>query len=709
MAEQKWYQTTHRWCQTNLTEIDAAVCDIEFWKQYWKENDIQGIIVNAGGIVAYYPSKFPLQYRSKYLGDRDLLREFTDAAREMGLRVLARMDINRATREFVDAHPQWFAQDRNGVPYSAGGRYISCVNGGYYKEYIPQVLQEILETYHPDGITDNSWQGPSAKQICYCETCRRKFREDTGLELPEKPDWNDRAYKVWIKWSFQARLDNWDLFNEIARRYGGEDCLWMGMVNANPVSSHCALYDLKEIAARSRMIMTDHQSRDALNGFEQNSLNGMLLHAAAGWDTVIPESMANYVRGVQTFRRARHPKLEVQKWMQEGIAGGISPWAHFIGAQQEDRRQFDNCREILHWHQKNEAFLYHRTPVANVGLVWSQLNVNFFGRNESQTLCAEPWRGFTRALTRARIPSIPLHADDIRRYASGLAVLILPELAAMTEDQLRAVEDFVRRGGSVVYTGATGMLDEWGDSRSLFPLDDLFGIRRRTRTPLRDRRDATEDWEEYALHTYLRLKAPEHPILRGFADTKILPFGGVYYEVESDRLETLATFVPPFPIYPPETSFMDPDKADSSHALLLAGETGFGGRVVYFAGDIDRRYCQYNLPDHGDLLEKAIRYALDGKDLLHVIGKGYVDCRLYRQEKRFVLHMVNLSGADRSPGFLEEEYAVGPFQVSVRAAGFPVTRARLQVAGKTVPVFRDRDWITFPVERIESHELLILE
>lgn len=32
MAEQKWYETTHRWCQTNLTEIDTEICDIGFWK-----------------------------------------------------------------------------------------------------------------------------------------------------------------------------------------------------------------------------------------------------------------------------------------------------------------------------------------------------------------------------------------------------------------------------------------------------------------------------------------------------------------------------------------------------------------------------------------------------------------------------------------------------------------------------------------------------
>ena len=41
------------------------------------------------------------------------------------------------------------------------------------------------------------------------------------------------------------------------------------LVNANPVGQHCALYDLKEIGASSPVMMSDHQSRDGLNGFEQ--------------------------------------------------------------------------------------------------------------------------------------------------------------------------------------------------------------------------------------------------------------------------------------------------------------------------------------------------------------------------------------------------------------------------------------------------------
>lgn len=99
------------------------------------------------------------------------------------------------------------------------------------------------------------------------------------------------------------------------------------------------------------------------HGFEQNSLNGILLHSLARWNAVILENMTNYVRGVQTFRRTCTPNLEMSKWMQEGMAEGISPWMHFIGARQEDRRQFENGRPLLDWHSKNEDTLYHRPPL----------------------------------------------------------------------------------------------------------------------------------------------------------------------------------------------------------------------------------------------------------------------------------------------------------------------------------------------------------
>ena len=69
------------------------------------------------------------------------------------------MDSNRAHEEFYRAHPDWFAVDAAGQPYKAGELFITCVNSPYYDEHIPAILREIIERYHPEGFTDNSWSG----------------------------------------------------------------------------------------------------------------------------------------------------------------------------------------------------------------------------------------------------------------------------------------------------------------------------------------------------------------------------------------------------------------------------------------------------------------------------------------------------------------------------------------------------------------------
>ena len=174
-----WYLRISRWGQTNITEVDPAGYDVGWWRRHWKRTRVQGVIVNAGGIVAYYPSKYPLHYRPAALGDRDLYGELARAAHDDGLTVLARMDSNRAHEAFYKAHPDWFAVDASGKPYRAGELYVSCVNSPYYAEYIPGILREVIGRSRPEGVTDNSWSGLGRESICHCANCVKKFKGRT--------------------------------------------------------------------------------------------------------------------------------------------------------------------------------------------------------------------------------------------------------------------------------------------------------------------------------------------------------------------------------------------------------------------------------------------------------------------------------------------------------------------------------------------------
>ena len=201
------------------------------------------------------------------------------------------------------------------------------------------------------------------------------------------------------------------------------------------------------------------------DGFQQNGGIGKLIHGLLGWDKLIPESMAMYQAGRPTFRLSAKPAPEARMWMLEGIAGGIQPWWHHVGAYHEDRRMYSTAGPVLKWHQANEEFLINRKPVATAGVVWSQQNMDFYGQDLPDQLVELPWRGITQALTRSRIPYLPVHADHIDRDASQFSALVLPNLCAMTDNQAASIRRFVERGGGLLATGESSLFNEWGDPR----------------------------------------------------------------------------------------------------------------------------------------------------------------------------------------------------------------------------------------------------
>ncbi len=716
--ETPWYRRVTRWGQTNITEKDPQQYDIAWWRKQWKRTEVQGVIINAGGIVAYYPSKVALHRPSPFLNGRDLFGELCRAAHEDGLAVFARMDSNRAGGEFYNAHPDWFAVDAAGKPYKAGDMYITCVNGPYYNEHIPAILREIVDLYHPEGFTDNSWSGLGRNSPCYCENCKKGFRAVSGKEIPITANWGDKTYQQWIKWNYDRRLEIWDLNNRTTKAAGGPDCVWSGM-NSGSISGQSSNFrDYKGICSRADILMIDDQGRSDASGFQHNADIGKFLHGLLGWDKLIPESMAMYQQGSVQFRLASKPAAEARMWMIAGIAGGIQPWWHHVGAYHEDRRAYHTAAPVMQWHKANEKFLVNRQPVATVGVVWSQQNTDFYGRDNAGELVDQPWRGITQALIRARIPFIPVHADDIDRDAPQLSLLILPSLGAMTDAQVTSVRNFVEAGGGLIATGESSLYDEWGNARSDYALADLFGAH------VTDQHRQNKSFN--TSHTYMRLSpelrrevdGPEtgsepaitttrHHVLQGFEETDILPYGGQLYPLRTDAgVEIPLTFIPEFPVYPPETAWMREPKTDIPGLVL---NTKHKGRVAFVPADIDGQFGQHNLPDHGDLLGNLIRWTVKESIPLKINGTGLIDCHLYKQQGTLIIHLVNLTNAATWRQPIHELLAVGPFKISVKfPADVRTTSMNLLVSEQKMPVAVNDGWASFEVKAILDHEVVVL-
>jgi len=727
-SSQPWYTRATRWMQTNIAELDITRYDIPWWREQWARTKTQGIVVNAGGIVAFYPTKIPFHPKAQFLGDGDLFGDLLTAARADGIAVFARMDSNGAPDETYQAHPEWFTLNtQTGRPFTDRGLNIPCINGAYYREHIPAILTEIADKYKPEGFTDNIWSGLPRANICYCDNCVKKFRADRALDLPQQTNWDDPAYRAWIEWGYVCRLEIWDLFNQTTRANGGPDCLWVGMNGVSITGAAGDFRDFREICKRTEILMIDNQRRVDATGFQSNGVGGRLVHGLLGWEKLAPESMALYQTAAENFRIASKPEPEVRLWALDGIAAGIQPWWHYINAYQEDRRMYETPVPIGQWHAQNEEFLVRRTPVATVGVVYSQRNNDFFGRQDAETQVNLPQRGFTEALLHARIPYILVHADDLDRDAAQLKLLILPNLGTMTDAHLASVRKFVENGGGLIASGATSLCDQWGDPRADLALADLFGVHLPADHFLRSEAGRRQN-AAISTQTYLRL-TPElraqvdgphpageppvvgtrHEVLRGFEHTDIIPFGG---EIAALTLEpsaqVLLTLVPNRPASPPEMIWTQNDHT-TIPGLILNERAGFG-RVVYLAADLDRRYARDNMADSEHLLINLVRWAAKGDLPLTVDGPGLIDSHLYQQPGRALVHLVNLTNTNAWRGPVEELIPVGPLKISLRLPdGVAGKNLRLLVSDQKPALSVVDGWASFALPSILDHELAIIE
>jgi len=380
----------------------------------------------------------------------------------------------------------------------------------------------------------------------------------------------------------------------------------------------------------------------------------------------------------------------------------------------------------MRWHRENERYLVDRTPVASVGIVWSQRSTDFYGRDSADELTEQPLRGWMQALVRARIPSVPVHVDQIDTVGRDLAVLILPNIGALGDEQVAAIRRFVERGGALIATGQTSLFDESGDSRPDFALGDLFGVSHAGGAP--PARPAPERLRAGAAQTYLRL-TPElrarvdgphvsgepaptterrHPVLAGFDETDILPFGGTLDPLRvAAGARVLATFIPAFPAFPPETAWM---REPRTQIPALVVNEQHGRRVAFVPAELDRRYAIDNLPDHGDLLANLVRWAARDSIALQVDGPGLLDVELYRQTDRLVLHVVNLTGVGSWRAPMEEIIPVGPIELRLRDPARKASRVvRWRVGGRTERVVPRDGWLHVTLPRLGEHELLVIE
>ncbi len=684
-AVETWFNRPMRWAQLTLVENDPGRFDPDFWLSYFKRIHADGATLSAGGVVAYYPTDIPFHHRSAWLGNSDPFGYLVEGCRKLKMSIIARSDPHAARQDVYDVHPDWIAVTADGEKrrhWANKDLWVTCALGPYNFEFMTKVHQEIMEHYQPDGIFSNRWAGHG---ICYCEHCRKNFRDFSGLDLPLKADRFDPTYQKYSSWNIKRLKELWVLWDDSIRKVKSTSRF---IPNGFP--------DKVITGQLSDIVFTDHQARSGVTMPWSNGMGAKELRASIGMKplggifSVGVEEPYRWKDSVQT-------EAEIRIWVAEGTANGMRPWFTKFSGVLYDKRWLDVVDKIYQVYYRNERYLRNTRPLARVGLVFSEETRNY-GSETWQQKSGDHLNGMYHAIIEDRMPFEMVNDRllDVE-HLKPFKLLILPNVATLSSAQCTQLQQFVENGGSLLATFETSLYDENGVRKPDFGLTKLFGV------------SFNQKVEGPMQNSYLRLKEnPDthqyHPVLNGLEDAyRIINTVHQVNVLPHEEFPSPVTLIPTYPDLPMEDVY--PRIPETDIKELYLHEVG-KGRVAYFPGDIDRTFWQIMSADHGKLLRNTIRWALQEEPIVEVKGPGVVDVTAWQQKNSMTVHLVNLTNPMMMKGPFREFIPVDQQVSIIIPEGTKVNGVSLLVSNQK-PDFKIGDGKIFVhVPQIQDHEII---
>lgn len=699
-----WEWGPMRWVQICATDDDPGRYDKGFWLDFLKRTSTQGVCLSAGGVTAFYPTKVPHHRRSPYLGKSDMFGELVHACKGMGIRVLARVDPHAMHADAFAARPDWAARDAEGRPKrhpTDPDLYLTCPNGPVTFEWMPQVLREIVGTYPVDGVFGNRWAGGAG--LCHCPVCTTKFKAASGFAVPASlSNVGDPAVRAYLLWDDEMRYEQLAVWGRTVHAVNPQAFFTPGTWGR---------LDPRRLRRTARALFADRQARSGnapawLNGRSAKETACLMPDRPMSGIFAVGETATPY-----RFMDSVQAPTEISAYLHDGLAHGFRPWMTKFKAEVFDKRWVPAVTKAYAWHARNEVYFRNTDNLATVAMLHSSQTNTYYvadapqgmgsgGPQDAQSLRGgsdDATNGFYQALVEARVPFAfvderLLDPQAIDRYK----VIVLPNIASLSDAQCAALRGYVQRGGAIVATHETALYDEWGKRRANFGLADLFGC------------DFAGKVDQRVQNSYLTVRGPG-PLTVGLDDTPRVIAGTkrVHVRPHDPRAPAAFTLVPSYPDLPMEKVFTATKATDEP--MIYARRVG-KGRVVYFPFDLDRTFWENSTGDHLTILRNAVAWASDGTQPMDVSGPGFLDIAYWRQRTSLAAHLVNLTNPMAMRGYMREVLPAGPYRVSLALPrGTRPKRVRLLEAERDAPFRMEGDRLIVDVPQVRLHEVVAVD
>ncbi|OOQ61438.1 alpha-amylase family protein [Mucilaginibacter pedocola] len=449
-----WKHNNLRVIQTNLPDYEAATLNPDSLVADLVNYSANTLIINAGGIMAFYPTKLDLQYTNPYMKP-NTLGDVVNKCHQKGIKVIVRFDFSRVHESIFKAHPDWCYISPKGERIINTNMYAVSINAPYVQEGAFQIMNEVMDMYPIDGIflnmpgyqVNNAYEGKYLG-IDQNEADKKRFYEySKGLTLPTEENPADPTFAKYLEF----------------KKFTGDD--WSKK-----------LYDLVRSKHRDIAICTYTEKYVDIIRHESQANNGVPYWPYTASDNVnnathsFPKHIISNASIQQIGFQSRYNAVEpgeVAIRLYENIANGSGLDLSLMGDMRgyEDERNFEVIKKVYGFHKKHEAYFGNYSSIAKVALIAPGLWPG--------GLTAQEYRGVQLMLKEAHIPFDIIVSEQIENQADkikGYGLVILPETTGLTPEALKVLKEALANGTNLIATN-TAMSD---NPQALL---DIFGAK----------------------------------------------------------------------------------------------------------------------------------------------------------------------------------------------------------------------------------------
>ncbi len=659
-----WKKNNLRLIQVNLPDYEAASLDPDSLVKDLRDFSANTLLINAGGIMAFYPTRLPFQYTNPYMKP-NMLGDVIEKCHAQGIRVMVRFDFSRVHESIFKAHPDWCYISAKGDRIINTDMYVVSINAPYVQDCALKIIGEVIDRYPVDGIflnmpgyqTGNPYEG-KYYGIDQNEYDRQRFTLfSKGMALPAEEKKDDPVFQKYLEFK-KSTLEEWSKrLYELVKHKSSQIAIctysdkWVDIIRHESQTNSLPYWPYS----------ASDNVGNASNSYPQHIISNSSIQQISF------QSRFNAVEPEETAIR-----------LYENIANGSGLDVSLMGDLRgyEDERNFAVIRKIYAWHKQSEAWFGHYRSVARIVVIapgpWPSGGP------------MQEYRGILLMLKEAHIPfdiiedaQIAKRADNIKNYR----VIILPEISWLDSAAVKVLKEAGSQGLCMIATNRSF----YDDSATLF---ELFGAKA-----------VKTDNDGYGNYLDLRNKA----FFKRFDLQKMIFWKynlGLYRFPGAD-----AVFLPILTKGRPGPPEIVGGNDTSGYYAMGIKQNGSGQNAL-LPGNIGKLYYLQGYKEHKHIFLDILEHLYpDAGQLLQTNAPERVECILKEFDKGLILHLVNLTGFSGNTYF--KPLPVQSIQFTIQTAARPASLFRLSDK-RAIPFSWNKGMVSFTLDKLEDFESIVI-